>query len=296
LDHARHLHGLITPFKDDDSIDYAALEKLVSDQVRQKVDGLVVCGTTAESATLTDAEKTELFVWMKKIAEPAGLKLIAGTGTNDTRETIRRTRACGELGYDQFLIVTPYYNKPQETGLKRHFTAVADAAPGEVILYNVPGRTGLSLSARLIAELAGHPKMRTIKEASGDLALASDIRCELATANHTMDLVSGDDPTFFPFLALGGVGTISVASHLLALPMRKILEAVQSGQITEARKLHDRYFSIFKKLFMETNPVPVKYAMAKKLNFSPRVRSPLGDLSEENRTEWDRLLAETLWP
>lgn len=289
--------ALITPFKDtDESIDYSALDRIVEDQLRQKVDGIVVCGTTAESATLSDSEKTELFKWMKKRVQGTSLQLIAGTGTNDTRDTIRRTRECFDLGYDQFLIVTPYYNKPQESGLLKHFTAVADATAGEVILYNVPGRTGLNLSAGLVAQLAAHPRIRTIKEASGDLTLACEIRSALAQAKQKLDLLSGDDATFFPFLAVGGVGTISVASHLLGLPMRQIQECVSRGDLTGAQKIQDTYLPIFKKLFVETNPVPVKYALAKRLGFSPRVRLPLAELSPSSVGVWDQILAETTFP
>ncbi len=289
--------ALITPFKDNgDSIDYSALDRIVDDQIRQKVDGIVVCGTTAESATLSDAEKKELFTWMKKRVQGTSLKLIAGTGTNDTRDTIRRTRECFDLGYDQFLIVTPYYNKPQESGLLKHFTAVADATAGEVILYNVPGRTGLNLSTKLITELAAHPRIRSLKEASGDLTLASEIHSELARANRGLDLLSGDDATFFPFLCAGGVGTISVASHLWAIPMRQMQECVERGDLASARKIQDEYLPAFKRLFVESNPVPVKYALSKRLGFSPNVRLPLAELSPENVNVLDRLLTETRFP
>src|SRR5690606_27945661 len=153
-------------------------------------------------------------------ANKNGADAVAGTGTNDTRESIELTKLAEKTGYRRFLVVTPYYNKPSQTGLRKHFEAIAEACSGELVLYNVPGRTGVSISPETIAELAAHPRIRALKEASGNLATLSEIRSALSLAGRSMALLSGDDATYFPFIASGGHGGISVASHVCPRAMR----------------------------------------------------------------------------
>lgn len=283
--------ALITPFLKDGSIDYGSLKKLVDQQVRAKVDGIVICGTTGESPTLKKEEKMKLFSEVATLLQGTSVELIAGTGSNDTAETISLTQEVEKLGVKKFLIVTPYYNKPSQTGMIEHFTKIASSIRGEIILYNVPGRTGIGLTSETIAKLAAHPRIVALKEASGQVRFATEIVTEVAKSGHRLSLLSGDDETYFPLLCVGATGVISVASHLVPGPMKKILEYVESGNVAKARELHDHCFPVFRDLFIESNPSPVKWAMAKLGLCENHLRLPLSPVSEASAKKLEAMMA-----
>jgi 4-hydroxy-tetrahydrodipicolinate synthase len=271
--------ALVTPFTEKKTIDWDGLKRLFEFQAKQKVTGLVIGGTTAETATLSSEEKKELYQFARKETEKFSFDLVAGTGTNNTAESIEWTKTCGSLGYKKFLVVTPYYNKPNQRGLIGHFEAIADVANGEIILYNVPGRTNISFTPETVARLAQKKNITAIKEATGNLTFASEIIQHVKSPGFS--LISGDDPTYFPFLCLGGKGSISVASHLVGETLEKMTTAVAEGKLSEARTLHERIFPLTQALFLETNPTPVKWILSELGFIRPDVRLPLVEISKE---------------
>lgn len=283
--------ALITPFKDNGEIDLAAFKSILKDQREAGVAGVIPCGTTGESPTLSREEKQLLIRTAIDEVKGSPLKVIAGTGSNSTAETVELSRWAVEQGAHAVLIVTPYYNKPTQEGLENHFRSVADAIHGEVVLYNVPGRTGVSLTAATIAELAAHPKIRTIKEATGNVAFASDIQDALTEANVSLDILSGDDATYLPLLAVGAVGVISVASNLFPRAMVALQTHADAGRYAEARRIHARFYPLFRDLFVESNPGPIKVAMQDAGFCSARLRPPLAPLSSANLAKLRQSLA-----
>jgi 4-hydroxy-tetrahydrodipicolinate synthase len=230
---------------------------VLEQQIGAGIRGYVICGTTGEGSTLAKEEKERLFRFVFEYSKGKNLDLVAGTGTNDTRESIALTKLAAEIGYRQFLIVVPYYNKPSQAGLHAHFTAIADSLnDGKVILYNVPGRTGISLSVETVVSLAAHPKIRAIKEASGNLQYLADL-------------------TYYPFLLAGGNGVISVSSHVCPQAMLEIEAAVAQGDRAKGDRLQEKYFPIFDALFVESNPGPVKWMLEKLGLIENRLRLPL---------------------
>lgn len=271
--------ALITPFDRSGRIDLAAFKRIVADQKDARVAGIVPCGTTGESPTLSFDEKKLLIETCVQELKGSGVKVVAGTGTNDTAETIETSRWASEAGVDGVLVVTPYYNKPSQTGLESHFLKVADSVNCEVILYNVPGRTGVSLTAPTITRLAAHPRIRSIKEATGNVEFTSEILDSLSVSGASMDILSGDDATFLPALSVGAAGVISVASNLFPRAMVAIQQAFESGRAGESLALHRRYFPLFRDLFIESNPGPIKVAMSAAGWCEPHLRAPLAPLS-----------------
>lgn len=264
--------ALITPFQADGSLDESALRALVRRQLDGGISGLVPCGTTGESATMNEAER--LWVIQIVVDEAGGaVPIIAGTGSNDTAASVSFTRKVADLGgVDAALVVTPYYNKPGQPEMVRHFTTIADDGGLPVVLYNVPGRTAVSLSVDSAAVLAEHPKIIAIKEASGDMVLDSAL-VEALPADFS--LLSGDDFTTFPFIAIGGHGCISVVSNIAPGLMSDLCSAALRGDLVEARTLHARVQSIARVLFERSNPIPVK-AAANLLGWcGPTLRGPL---------------------
>ena len=274
--------ALVTPFDDSGRLDLAAFRAILKDQKQAGVAGVVPCGTTGESPTLTLEEKQTLIRTTLEEMKGSAVKVIAGTGTNNTAETIELSRWAAKSGVDAVLVVTPYYNKPSQKGLEAHYRAVADAVSCEVILYNVPGRTGVSLTPQTIASLASHPKIRTIKEATGNVAFASEIQDALVLVQSKMDILSGDDATYLALLAVGGTGIISVASNLFPRAMVALQNHMEAGRFSEAREIHATFFPLFRDLFIESNPVPIKAAMEEVGFCSTRVRAPLAELSNES--------------
>lgn len=284
--------ALITPFNDKNEIDLPVYRKLLKRQVEAKVAGVIPCGTTGESPTLSQEEKKNLILTTLEELKGTSVKVIAGTGSNDTKETVAFSRWASEQGVTGVLIVTPYYNKPSQAGLEAHFRAIADNVTCDVILYNVPGRTVVSLTASTVCSLATHSKITAIKEATGNVGFASEILDALAAQKSKMTLLSGDDVTFFPLLAIGAAGVISVASNLYPEALVKIQDATEKGDLARARSLHRLYYPVFRDLFIDANPIPVKYAMAQKHLCENRLRLPLVPLSDENMAKLNRTIAK----
>ena len=278
--------ALITPFIDGE-IDYKALGELIEMQIAEGIDALVIGGTTAEAATLSDGERYKLYSFAKgKIAERT--RLILGTGTNDTRVATAHTKFAERLGCDGVLLVTPYYNKGTEEGIEKHYLNIAEAVDLPIIVYNVPSRTGVNLGFNLLERLSDHPNIVGIKEASD----STDRLVTLATFGDRLHLYAGNDSQIFPTLALGGRGVISVMSNLLPRATHNLCQAYFDGRTEEARDMQLVLLPFIKSLFMETNPSPIKFAMASIGLCSDEVRLPLYTPRESTKAEILRRLAE----
>lgn len=249
---------MITPFDQTGAVDYESARQLAVHLINHGTDTIVVCGTTGESPTLSWAEEYELFQVLKIAVSGRG-KIIAGTGSNSTKEAIKATQKAAELGLDGTLQVVPYYNKPPQSGLKEHFSAIAQAVPNlPVMLYNVPGRTGRNLEASTVADLANIQNIVAIKEASGDLDQVSEIR---RLTPPEFAIYSGDDSLTLPMLSVGATGVVSVASHLVGDMLQQMIQAYEKGQVVAARDIHLRLLPLCKLLFATTNPILIKAAM-----------------------------------
>ena len=264
--------ALVTPFHEDGRIDLGALERLAAWQIDSGIDGLVPCGTTGEGATLTPEEHRQVLETVVKVAARR-VPVIAGCGTNDTRTTIDGARRAQAAGADALLVVTPYYNKPNRSGMIAHFAAVAEAVPLPVIAYNVPGRTGQNVGAELILRLAEIPGIVGVKEAAGNLEQLAAI---VAGRREGFAVLSGDDPLAMPAVVLGATGVISVVSNEAPDLTAELMRAALAGDLPEARRLHYRLLPLMQANFIESNPVPVKTAMALLGRCRDTVRSPLG--------------------
>jgi len=254
----RLLTAMITPFTHEGEVDYASAECLAEHLINTGTETIVLCGTTGESPTLTWEEEYQLFQVVRH-AVNGRAKIIAGAGSNSTREAIAATEKASKLGLDGTLQVTPYYNKPPQAGLYEHFRAIALSAPElPMILYNIPGRTACKLELDTILQLAEIPNIVGIKEATGDLDLASQIR---AKAGDDFLIYSGDDSLTLPIMSVGGYGVISVASHLVGAKMQAMMQYFCAGSVEQARQIHLELFPLFKALFAMTNPIPLKAAL-----------------------------------
>jgi 4-hydroxy-tetrahydrodipicolinate synthase len=267
--------ALVTPFTSRGELDLAAYKRILDDQVAAGVAGVVPCGTTGETPTLSTDEKKTLIQTAIAALKGTGVKVMAGTGGNSTAETIEMSRWASDAGADALLIVTPYYNKPSQAGLEAHFRAVADTVKCEIMLYNVPGRTGVSLMAETIVNLAKHPRITALKEATGNVAFSSEILDQLDAAGEKLDILSGDDATFLPMLSAGCVGVVSVSSNLFPRAMVAIQKHLEAGNIAEAQKVHRRFYPLFRDLFIDSNPVPIKHAMGLAGFCDAGLRAPL---------------------
>jgi 4-hydroxy-tetrahydrodipicolinate synthase len=274
--------ALITPFDSKGLIDLKSFRTIVEDQIAAGVAGIVPCGTTGEAPTLSRDEKKTLIREALEICKKTSVKVIAGTGSNDTKETVEFSKWASDQGVHGVLVVTPYYNKPSQHGLVEHFLAVAQEIHCELILYNVPGRTGVNLKPRTVCDLAEHPRITTIKEASGNPTLTSEIIHCVHAHSRKIDVLSGDDATYLPLLSIGARGVISVASNLFPRAMVELHKAYQSGKIGRATEIHQYYYPLFRDLFIDSNPVPVKYAMSFTGFSGPQVRKPLMEMGAEN--------------
>lgn len=271
----RVITAMITPFAEDGSVNYAKAEELADYLVNNGSDGLVICGTTGESPTLTWSEEYQLFKAVKQ-AVGKKAKIVAGTGSNSTTEAIAATKEAEQLGLDGSLQVVPYYNKPPQLGLYNHFRAIAEAAPDiPMMLYNVPGRTSRNLEPETVANLAQIGNILAIKEASGNLEQACKIRC---LTPDSFAIYSGEDVLTLPMLAVGGVGTVSVASHLVGNQMQKMIRAFAEGDNQQATNIQLKLFPLFQALFMTTNPIPVKTALNLQGWNVGKLRTPLCEL------------------
>ena len=278
MDFGRVLTAMVTPFQEDGNVSFALAEKLAIHLVEHGTDTLVVCGTTGESPTLTWEEQYELFrVVHQAVASKA--KVIAGTGSNSTKEAIAATQKAARMGLDGSLQVVPYYNKPPQLGLYEHFKAVALACPDlPILLYNIPSRTGQNLLPETVARLAEISNIVGIKEGSGNLDQASEIRRLTPKEFH---LYSGDDSLTLPLLAVGGTGVVSVASHLVGTKIQQMIQAFTTGKMQIATQIHLQCFPLFKALLsVSTNPIPIKTALKLKGWEVGSTRLPLGEASE----------------
>ncbi len=268
--------ALVTPMREDGAVDEESLEALIHFHIEQGSDALVAVGTTGESATLDEKEHCRL---MRRMVEMASgrIPVIAGTGANSTREAIDLTRCAMEGGADACLLVTPYYNKPTQEGLYRHFKAVADAVPIPQILYNVPGRTAVDMLPGTVERLAGISNIVGIKEATGDLARAKQI---LECCGERLDLYSGDDETAMEFILLGGKGDISVTANVAPKAMHDMCAAALAGDRATAEAINQRLMPLHKELFVEANPIPVKWALHEMGMIPAGIRLPLTPLAE----------------
>jgi 4-hydroxy-tetrahydrodipicolinate synthase len=275
--------ALITPFKDD-KIDFAALERLIERQIDAKVDALVIGGTTAEAATLSDEERYELFKVAKNVTRQR-CKLIFGTGTNDTKIAIRHTEFASKLGCDGVLVVTPYYNKGTTDGVIKHYEKIAEVSNAPVLLYNVPSRTGVNLSIDTLKRLSENENIVGIKEASDSLDRFMSI-----SRIEELALYSGNDSQIYPVLSLGGLGVISVVSNLYPKETVDICKQYFANNVQTSLKLQKELLPVINSLFLETNPAPIKYAMSKRGLCAPEMRLPMWQPSEETKAKIDKVI------
>ena len=267
--------ALITPFKDG-HVDYPALKKLIDWQIEEGIDALVICGTTGEGSTMTDAEHKEVLRFSLEAA--AGrVPMIAGTGSNDTAYAIQMTQHACEMGYDGVLVVTPYYNKATQNGLIAHYTAIAEASTKPVIVYNVPGRTGVSIAPATYAKMSKVPNLTAIKEANGNISAVVETATLVGDA---MDIYSGNDDQIVPIMACGGKGVISVLSNLLPKETSEMCRKMREGDVVGAMEMQKKYLALTNALFSEVNPIPVKAAMAAMGFCENSLRLPLTPMEE----------------
>ncbi|MBL8167784.1 MAG: 4-hydroxy-tetrahydrodipicolinate synthase [Acidobacteria bacterium] len=281
--------AIITPFQHDESIDELALRRFIEFQITGGVDFLVACGTTGESVTLSEEEQARVVALTIEVAK-GRVPVVAGAGGYNTREVIEKIHRYEALGADAILSVTPYYNKPTQEGLYQHYRALAEATSLPIILYSVQGRTGVNLEPATVARLAEIENIIGIKEASGNITQIGEIA---ALVNSDFKIFAGDDSVVLPVAALGGVGVISVASNLLPRPVSDLAHACVAGRYEEARKLHRQLTPIFKAMFIESNPIPVKAALAMSGLIEEVYRLPLVPLSAANRVKLEQVLAES---
>jgi len=285
----RLITAMVTPFGDDGKIDYRAVEQLVEHLIQNKTDTIVVSGTTGESPTLSDDEKTELLKAVIKIARKR-VKVIMGTGSNDTHKSIVASQNAQALGADGLLLVAPYYNKPNQAGLKAHFGAIASAVDLPCVLYNIPGRTGITISTETLVQLdLDHKNIVALKDSTGNVDQAQEVA---RLASDKFRIYSGDDNLTLPFLSVGACGVVSVASHVVGNEIKAMLEAFFSGKNEEARLLHYKYLPIFKGLFIAPNPTCVKYMLGRLGVGKDHLRLPLVPLSPTECEQMDALMKD----
>ena len=282
------LVALVTPFDENNRVDYAALKGLIDFHVGEGTNGLVIAGTTGEAATLTKSEHAELIANAVELAD-ARLPVIAGTGSNSTQQTIDLSREVADSGIDAYLLVVPYYNKPVQEGMYRHFAAIADAVDKPIMLYNVPGRTGSDMQAETVARLARHQRIFGIKEATGDI---DRLRAIQELVDEEFMFYSGDDFTAREFLETGGHGIVTVSGNVVPAAISRLCQLVASGHFAEAKQLDDTLQPLNDALFAESNPIPVKWALAEMGLIPPHVRLPLTELAEKYHEQMRAALAK----
>ena len=273
------LTAMVTPFNEKGEVDYRVARALAEKLAREGSDAIVVGGTTGESPTLSREERSRL---LDVVLEAVGdrLKVVAGTGTNSTRDSIELTKMAEAAGAHGLMLVTPYYNKPPQGSLVAHFKAVAESTGLPIMLYNVPGRTGVNMTPETLEKAWQVPNIVALKEASGILDQASEIAQRMP---ETFTLYSGDDSLTLPMLAVGASGVVSVASHVAGLEIKAMIQDYQAGRVAQARERHLRLFPLFKALFLTTNPIPVKAALEMAGVKVGGVRLPLTGASSEQR-------------
>jgi len=269
--------AIVTPFKND-QVDEKALRELIEFQIANGTDGIVPCGTTGESATLTHEEHDRV-IEITIDAVKKRVPVIAGTGSNNTAEALRLTRHACDAGADGALIVCPYYNRPTQEGLYQHFKTIAESVPIPIIPYNIPSRTGVNLMPEMVAKLAKIKNIVGIKEASGSIKQMSDV---INLCGKDFDVLSGDDIFTLPVMAIGGAGIISVISNVAPADMAGLIDAFVAGDMVRARALHHKMSELIETLFIEVNPIPVKAALALMGKIEYEYRLPLCKMAEAN--------------
>ena len=281
------LVALVTPFDAHNRVDYASLKRLIDFHVSEGSNGLVIAGTTGESATLEKSEHVELVARAVELAD-GRLPIIAGTGSNSTSQTIDLSVAVATTGIDAYLLVVPYYNKPVQEGMFRHFSAVADAVDKPIMLYNVPGRTSSDLQPETVARLARHDNIFGIKEATGDMDRLAQIR---AVVGDDFMLYSGDDFTVLPFIEQGGHGVVTVSGNVVPAAMARLCKLAAAGQHAAAKALDEQLQPLNQSLFVESNPIPVKWALNQMGLIPPTIRLPLTEFSAQYHDDMRAALA-----
>ena len=278
--------ALVTPFRGG-ALDLGALEHLIESQISGGVTGLVAIGTTGESPTLSHDERDQVIQTAVRVAK-GRCSVLAGTGSYSTRDAAEAIRSAEKMGVDGALVVAPYYNKPSQEGLFRHFSAIAEASSLPIMLYNIPGRCGVDVGADTVVRLAGACKnIVSIKEASGSVERVSELRARLPLE---FTIMSGDDSLTLPFMSVGAAGVVSVASNLLPADVSALVRCFASGDAKGAENLHRRLFPLFKDLFIEPNPVPIKTALSWRHEMSSEVRLPLCEMTPNNQARLRKTL------
>ncbi|NMX21323.1 4-hydroxy-tetrahydrodipicolinate synthase [ANME-1 cluster archaeon GoMg4] len=280
--------ALITPFTKSDEVDEEGLRRLVEFMIEGGVAGIVPCGTTGESATLSHEEHKKI---IDVVVDCSTVPVIAGTGSNNTQEAVEFTRYAEDAGAAGSLLITPYYNKPNVKGLKEHFARIGDAVDIPLILYNIPSRTGQNVSATTQIELAAEVgNLKGVKEASGDLKQVGTIIQMAKDQDLDFTVIAGDDFLTLPIMSLGGKGVISVAANIAPKETSEMVSAMLKGEVEKAREINIKLYPLFEAMFLETNPIPVKKAAELMGLASGDVRLPLGALSEDNKEKLRKVL------
>ncbi len=272
--------AIITPFNEDGSIDFQSMEKLINFHLENQTDGIVVCGTTGEAATLSLDEYRSIVGFVRRQVN-GKVPVIAGSGNNETQHAIELSKIASEEGVDALLIVTPYYNKPNASGMYNHYAAIVNSVNSPIILYNVPGRTGSNLSPKLVQKLANDfPSIIGIKEAGGSIEQIMEL---VQSTPNNFKVYSGDDPLAFAAICMGANGCISVAANLIPNEFHKLMHHALNGELEQAREIQYKYLKLMNLNFIESNPVPVKTALHLMGFVNEVFRLPLGQMSDENK-------------
>ncbi len=280
--------AIVTPFYDDGSINYDRLGEMIDLQIENHTDAIIICGTTGEASTMTDEEHLECIKFAVK--RTAGrVPVIAGTGSNDTKYAVELSKEAEAAGADALLLVTPYYNKTTQKGLILHFNTIADAVNIPIVLYNIPGRTGMNMEVSTVKELAKHKNIVALKEASGNISYVAKL---IAECGDNIDIYSGNDDMIVPVMSLGGKGVISVLSHILPKETHDMVQLCLNNDFAKATEMQIKYLDLINALFIEVNPIPVKEALNMTgWNVGP-CRLPLCEMSEEHKSALRAALAK----
>lgn len=280
--------AIVTPFNDDGSINYDRLGEMIDHQIENHTDAIIICGTTGEASTMTDEEHLECIKFAVK--RTAGrVPVIAGTGSNDTKYAVELSKEAEAAGADALLLVTPYYNKTTQKGLILHFNTIADAVNIPIVLYNIPGRTGMNMEISTVKELAKHKNIVALKEASGNISYVAKL---IAECGDNIDIYSGNDDMIVPVMSLGGKGVISVLSHILPKETHDMVQLCLDNDFAKATEMQIKYLDLINALFIEVNPIPVKEALNMTgWNVGP-CRLPLCEMTEEHKSALRAALAK----
>ena len=281
------LVAIVTPFRKG-KVDERALTDLIEWQIAHGTNGLVPCGTTGESATLSHDEHNRVIELTVEVVRHR-VPVVAGTGSNSTDEAIALTKHAKQAGADAALLITPYYNKPTQEGLYRHYRAVAEAVDLPLVLYNIPGRTGVNMLPTTIARLTALPTIVGVKEGSGSVQQASDL---VQMCGDRLTVLAGDDALTLPMMAVGGKGVITVTANIVPAEMARLVAAFTEGKIEEARRIHFKLSPLFAALFFETNPIPVKEALSLMGKIDPELRLPLCSMAQDTREKLVQVLKD----